>query len=106
MIPKRIIQTWGGSLDFPLLAKAAAANVRLLNPQFDTFRPMIIVWMISLGTNFPSIEASSALLAFQSSETTFFATWRFIALAGSISTSMCSWPTVSRSLPVRLRVSV
>ena len=35
MIPKRIIQTWGGSLDLPLLAKAAAANVRLLNPQFE-----------------------------------------------------------------------
>jgi inositol phosphorylceramide mannosyltransferase catalytic subunit len=33
-IPKRIIQT-GKSLDLPLLAKAAVANVRLLNPDFE-----------------------------------------------------------------------
>ena len=33
-IPKRIIQIWGGSPDLPLLAKASAANVRLLNPDF------------------------------------------------------------------------
>jgi mannosyltransferase OCH1-like enzyme len=34
-IPKRIIQIWGGSPDLPLLAKASAANVRLLNPEFE-----------------------------------------------------------------------
>ena len=33
-IPKRIIQT-GKSFDLPLLSKAAAANVRLLNPDFE-----------------------------------------------------------------------
>jgi inositol phosphorylceramide mannosyltransferase catalytic subunit len=33
-IPKRIIQT-GKSLDLPLFAKAAVANVRLLNPDFE-----------------------------------------------------------------------
>jgi len=33
-IPKRIIQT-GKSLDLPLLSKAAVANVRLLNPNFE-----------------------------------------------------------------------
>jgi len=33
-IPKRIIQT-GKSLDLPLLSKAAVANVRLLNPDFE-----------------------------------------------------------------------
>jgi inositol phosphorylceramide mannosyltransferase catalytic subunit len=33
-IPKRIIQT-GKSADLPLLAKAAATNVRLLNPDFE-----------------------------------------------------------------------
>jgi len=33
-IPRRIIQT-GKSLDLPLLSKAAAANVRLLNPDFE-----------------------------------------------------------------------
>jgi hypothetical protein len=33
-IPKRIIQT-GKSSDLPLLAKAAVANVRLLNPDFE-----------------------------------------------------------------------
>ena len=34
-IPRRIIQIWGGGLDLPLLARAAAANVRLLNPEFE-----------------------------------------------------------------------
>ena len=34
-IPKRIIQIWGGSLDLPLSSKASAANVRLLNPDFE-----------------------------------------------------------------------
>lgn len=34
-IPKRIIQIWGGGSDLPLLSKAAAANVRLLNPEFE-----------------------------------------------------------------------
>ncbi len=35
-IPRRIIQVWGaGSADMPLFAKAAAANVRLLNPGFE-----------------------------------------------------------------------
>jgi hypothetical protein len=33
-IPKRIIQT-GKSVDLPMLQKAAAANVRLLNPDFE-----------------------------------------------------------------------
>jgi inositol phosphorylceramide mannosyltransferase catalytic subunit len=33
-IPKRIIQT-GKSADLPLLAKAAAANIKLLNPEFE-----------------------------------------------------------------------
>jgi inositol phosphorylceramide mannosyltransferase catalytic subunit len=33
-IPRRIIQT-GKSRDLPLLAKAAAANLRLLNPEFE-----------------------------------------------------------------------
>ena len=33
-IPKRIIQIWGGGTDLPLLCKAAATNVRLLNPEF------------------------------------------------------------------------
>jgi len=33
-IPKRIIQT-GRSFDLPLLSKAAVANVKLLNPDFD-----------------------------------------------------------------------
>jgi inositol phosphorylceramide mannosyltransferase catalytic subunit len=35
-IPKRIIQT-GKNLDLPLLSKAAVANVRLLNPDFEYF---------------------------------------------------------------------
>jgi inositol phosphorylceramide mannosyltransferase catalytic subunit len=34
-IPKRIIQVWGGGSEPPLLCKAAAANVRLLNPEFE-----------------------------------------------------------------------
>jgi hypothetical protein len=34
-IPRRIIQVWGKSADLPLLAKAAATNVRLLNPDFE-----------------------------------------------------------------------
>lgn len=34
-IPKRIIQIWGGRNELPLLCKAAAANVRLLNPDFE-----------------------------------------------------------------------
>lgn len=34
-IPKRVIQIWGGGSDLPLLSKAAAANVRLLNPEFE-----------------------------------------------------------------------
>jgi inositol phosphorylceramide mannosyltransferase catalytic subunit len=34
-IPKRIIQVWGGSLDVPLFSKASAANVKLLNPEFE-----------------------------------------------------------------------
>lgn len=34
-IPKRIIQIWGGGIDLPLLSKASAANVRLLNPEFE-----------------------------------------------------------------------
>jgi inositol phosphorylceramide mannosyltransferase catalytic subunit len=33
-IPKRIIQT-GKSLDLPLLSRAAVANIRLLNPDFE-----------------------------------------------------------------------
>jgi hypothetical protein len=33
-IPKRIIQT-GKSLDLPLLSKAAVANIKLLNPDFE-----------------------------------------------------------------------
>jgi mannosyltransferase OCH1-like enzyme len=35
IIPKRIIQIWGGGLDLPLLSRAAAANIRLLNPEFE-----------------------------------------------------------------------
>ena len=34
-IPRRIIQIWGGEAELPLLAKAVAANVRLLNPDFQ-----------------------------------------------------------------------
>jgi len=34
-IPKRIIQIWGGNLDVPLFSKASAANVKLLNPEFE-----------------------------------------------------------------------
>jgi hypothetical protein len=34
-IPRRIIQIWGGEAELPLLCKAAAANVRLLNPDFE-----------------------------------------------------------------------
>jgi hypothetical protein len=34
-IPKRIIQVWGGGSDLPLLSKAVAANLRLLNPDFE-----------------------------------------------------------------------
>ena len=34
-IPRRIIQIWGGSPDLPLLGKASAANVTLLNPDFE-----------------------------------------------------------------------
>jgi hypothetical protein len=34
-IPKRIVQIWGGGKEMPLLAKAAAANIRLLNPEFE-----------------------------------------------------------------------
>jgi mannosyltransferase OCH1-like enzyme len=33
-IPKRIIQT-GKSLDLPLFSKAATANIKLLNPDFE-----------------------------------------------------------------------
>jgi len=37
-IPKRIIHVWGaGERDLPLLSKAAVANVRLLNPDFEYF---------------------------------------------------------------------
>ena len=35
MIPKRIIQIWGGGAELPLLAKCAVANVRLLNPGYE-----------------------------------------------------------------------
>lgn len=35
MIPKRIIQVWGGDADLPLLAKCAVANVRSLNPDYE-----------------------------------------------------------------------
>ena len=35
-IPKRIIQVWGGgSADLPLMGKASATNLRLLNPDFE-----------------------------------------------------------------------
>ncbi len=34
-IPKRIIQVWGGGLDVSLFSKASAANVKLLNPEFE-----------------------------------------------------------------------
>jgi hypothetical protein len=34
-IPKRIIHIWGGGNEMPLLGKAAAANVTLLNPEFE-----------------------------------------------------------------------
>lgn len=34
-IPKRIIQIWGGEREMPLLGRAAAANMRLLNPDFE-----------------------------------------------------------------------
>jgi inositol phosphorylceramide mannosyltransferase catalytic subunit len=34
-IPRRIIQIWGGEAGLPLLFKAAAANARLLNPDFE-----------------------------------------------------------------------
>ena len=34
-IPRRIIQVWGKSADLPLIAKVSAANVRLLNPDFE-----------------------------------------------------------------------
>lgn len=35
MIPKRIIQIWGGGNALPLLCQASSANVRLLNPDFE-----------------------------------------------------------------------
>jgi inositol phosphorylceramide mannosyltransferase catalytic subunit len=35
MIPRRIIQIWGGGAELPLLAKCAVANVRLLNPGYE-----------------------------------------------------------------------
>jgi inositol phosphorylceramide mannosyltransferase catalytic subunit len=34
-IPKRLIQIWGGGADLSLLSKAAATNLRLLNPEFE-----------------------------------------------------------------------
>lgn len=34
-IPRRIIQVWGKSGELPLFARAAATNVRLLNPDFE-----------------------------------------------------------------------
>jgi|CXWL01.1.fsa_nt_gi hypothetical protein len=34
-IPRRIIQIWGGGRELPLLARAAATNIRLLNPDFE-----------------------------------------------------------------------
>jgi hypothetical protein len=34
-IPRRIIQIWLGGTDLPILAKASAANLRLLNPDFE-----------------------------------------------------------------------
>jgi len=34
-IPKRIIQIWGGSLELPMFSKASAANIKLLNPDFE-----------------------------------------------------------------------
>jgi inositol phosphorylceramide mannosyltransferase catalytic subunit len=34
-IPRRIIQVWGKSAEMPLLAKASAANLCLLNPSFE-----------------------------------------------------------------------
>ncbi len=34
-IPKRIIQIWGGKTNLPLLSKASAVNIRLLNPEFE-----------------------------------------------------------------------
>lgn len=35
MIPKRIIQVWGGGRELPLLGRAVAANLRLLHPDFE-----------------------------------------------------------------------
>jgi hypothetical protein len=35
MIPKRIIQVWGGGKPMPLTGKASVANVRLLHPDFE-----------------------------------------------------------------------
>jgi hypothetical protein len=34
-IPKRILQVWGGGRPLPLLGKAVAANIRLMNPDFE-----------------------------------------------------------------------
>ncbi|MGR9108639.1 MAG: glycosyltransferase family 32 protein [Gammaproteobacteria bacterium] len=34
-IPKKITQIWGGGKEIPLLGRASAANVRLLNPEFE-----------------------------------------------------------------------
>jgi len=34
-VPRRIVQIWGGGRDLPLLGRACAANVRLLNPDFE-----------------------------------------------------------------------
>ena len=35
MIPKRIIQIWGGTAEIPLLMQSAMVNVRLLHPTFE-----------------------------------------------------------------------
>lgn len=34
-IPRRIVQIWGGRRELSLLSKAASANVRLLNPEYE-----------------------------------------------------------------------
>jgi len=62
-IPKRIIQT-DKSHDLALLSKAAVANVRLLNPDFEYFFSMIKELKNSFMKNSRNIEGCSNRFAF------------------------------------------
>ncbi|MCZ8131114.1 MAG: glycosyltransferase [Steroidobacteraceae bacterium] len=58
MIPRRIVQIWGGGGEPPLLGRAAATNLRLLNPGYE-YRLFDDAGMRAyLDRNFPEYRAT------------------------------------------------